>query len=118
MAILLQNAEAAIDCDDVEAQQIEFIECLGPGAENPNFNTQSLSELGSQIINALFIAGLFVAVASLIIVAIRIMFARATGDVDGAKASSNGIGWILASVVLILIAPVLVAEVWRAFGGV
>ena len=117
MAIFLQE-DAPINCAEVEAQQIEFIQCLGPGAENPDFNTQTFTELGSEIIGLLFFVGLFVAVASLIIVAIRIMFARATGDVDGAKASSNGIGWILASVVLILVAPAAVAAVWEAFGGV
>ncbi len=90
---------------------------LSPGDPDTATTRLDLESTATQLIDFLFIAGLFVAVAALIILAIRIMFARATGDIAGAKASSNGIFWVLGGVILILLAPTLVLVVWEAFGG-
>jgi|GEM_PF-6282463 len=105
------------DCGDVAGDPNNLFECLQPGDGAPAFDTENLATLAGGLMRWLYIAALFVAVASLILIAIRIMFYRATGDVDNAKASSNGIGWILGSVILVLISSTLVAAVWNAFGG-
>lgn len=94
----------------------EILNDLSPGDGNAATEID-LETTATDLIDLLFLVGLFVAVAALIILAIRIMFARATGDIAGAKASSNGIFWVLGGVVLILLAPTLVLVVWEAFGG-
>ncbi len=70
---------------------------------------ESLATLGDKLLAPLTVFAVLAAIGSLIVIAIRIMFARATGDVDGAKKSSNGIGWIIGALVLVLAAPALIA---------
>lgn len=98
----------------LQEANVEVIEEIDPIDRT---NDVDLNDIASTIIDWLFKFGLFVAVGALIVIAIRIMFSRATGDIDSAKQSSNGIGWVLVAVVLILMAPTLVRSVWLAFGG-
>ncbi len=94
----------------------EFLRDRTP-ADETSGEVQDANEIAGTLIDFLIEVSLYVAVAALIIVAIRIMWARATGNVAGAKESSNGIGWVFAGLILVLLAPQLVLIVWEAFGG-
>ena len=71
-------------------------------------DAERLQELANTAIDALLVIALIVAIASLSIIAIRIMIARATGDVNAAKVSSNGIGWVIFGVLLAFSSPALI----------
>ncbi len=100
----------------LQSRETELLQELSP--RDASSGDIDLETIATTIIDdILFPVGLAVAVIAMIILAIRIMFARATGDIAGAKSSSNGIFWVLGGVVLILLAPTLVLVVWEAFGG-